>query len=139
MTEQPANDRDAPERIRLLVVDDYTLVREGFVRMLELCPDFEVVGQASSAREALERCRLLQPDVVLMDIRLPEINGIEATRLIKQQWAHIEVIILSMYDEDEYVMEAVKAGATGYLLKDVSREQLFQTIKIVYSGGSMMQ
>jgi DNA-binding NarL/FixJ family response regulator len=139
LTEQPANDRDAPERIRLLVVDDYTLVREGFVRMLELCPDFEVVGQASSAREALERCRLLQPDVVLMDIRLPEINGIEATRLIKQQWAHIEVIILSMYDEDEYVMEAVKAGATGYLLKDVSREQLFQTIKIVYSGGSMMQ
>lgn len=131
-------DRKA-ERIRILVVDDYTLVREGFARMLELCPDFEVVGQASSAQEALERCRLLQPDVVLMDIKLPQINGIEATRMIKEKWPHIEIVILSMYDEDEYVMEAVKAGASGYLLKDVTHEQLFETVRVVHAGGSMMQ
>ena len=74
------NESRPDRRIRLLVVDDYTLVREGFARMLELCPDFEVVGQASSAQEALERCRLLQPDLVLMDIKLPAVNGIEATR-----------------------------------------------------------
>lgn len=128
-----------PEKIRILVVDDYTLVREGFARMLELCPDFEVVGQASSAQEALERCRLLQPDIVLMDIKLPQINGIEATRMIKEKWPHIEIVILSMYDEDEYVMEAVKAGASGYLLKDVTHEQLFETVRVVHAGGSMMQ
>lgn len=131
-------DRKA-ERIRILVVDDYTLVREGFARMLELCPDFEVVGQASSAQEALERCRLLQPDIVLMDIKLPQINGIEATRMIKEKWPHVEIVILSMYDEDEYVMEAVKAGASGYLLKDVTHEQLFETVRVVHAGGSMMQ
>ncbi len=129
----------ADRRIRLLVVDDYTLVREGFARMLELCPDFEVVGQASSAQEALERCRLLQPDLVLMDIKLPAVNGIEATRMIKERWPAIEVVILSMYDEDEYVLEAVKAGATGYLLKDVSHEQLFEAVRVVHAGGSMLQ
>lgn len=133
------NERKSSDRIRILVVDDYTLVREGFARMLELCPDFEVVGQASSAQEALDRCRLLQPDLVLMDIKLPLINGIEATRMIKDKWPNIEVVILSMYDEDEYVMEAVKAGATGYLLKDVTHEQLFETVRVVYNGGSMMQ
>lgn len=132
-------DRKPAQRIRLLVVDDYTLVREGFARMLDLCPDFEVVGQASSAQEALERCRLLRPDLVLMDIKLPTINGIEATRMIKEKWPAIEVVILSMYDEDEYVLEAVKAGATGYLLKDVSHEQLFETVRVVHAGGSMMQ
>ncbi len=132
-------ERTQARPIRLLVVDDYTLVREGFARMLELCPDFEVVGQASSAHEALERCRLLQPDLVLMDIKLPAVNGIEATRMIKERWPSIEVVILSMYDEDEYVLEAVKAGATGYLLKDVSHEQLFETVRVVHAGGSMMQ
>lgn len=133
------NESRPDRRIRLLVVDDYTLVREGFARMLELCPDFEVVGQASSAQEALDRCRLLQPDLVLMDIKLPAVNGIEATRMIKEKWPAIEVVILSMYDEDEYVLEAVKAGATGYLLKDVSHEQLFECVRVVHAGGSMMQ
>jgi len=133
------NESRPDRRIRLLVVDDYTLVREGFARMLELCPDFEVVGQASSAQEALERCRLLQPDLVLMDIKLPGVNGIEATRMVKDRWPAIEVVILSMYDEDEYVLEAVKAGATGYLLKDVSHEQLFEAVRVVHAGGSMLQ
>lgn len=127
------------DRIRILVVDDHTLVREGFARMLELGPEFEVIGQASSARESIEKTRHLQPDIVLMDIKLPGINGIEATKMIKQEFPEVEVIILSMYDEDEYVLESVKAGATGYVLKDISQEELFRTIKVVYSDGSLIQ
>jgi len=127
------------EPIKILIVDDHTLVREGFARMLELDPAFRVVGQASSAREALEKTRELSPDVVMMDIKLPGINGIEATRMIKKESPETEVIILSMYDEDQYVLEAVKAGATGYVLKDISQEELFRAIKVVYSGGSLIQ
>ncbi len=127
------------EKIRILVVDDHTLVREGFAKMLELEPQFEVLGQASSAREALEKTKALKPDIVLMDIKLPGINGIEATKMIKKEFPDIEVIILSMYDEEEYVMESVKAGATGYVLKDISQEELFSAIKVVHSGGSLIQ
>lgn len=125
--------------IRILIVDDHTLVREGFAKMLELEPSFEVVGQSSSARDALEKSRALQPDIVLMDIKLPGINGIEATKMIKKDHPDIEVIILSMYDEEEYVLESVKAGATGYVLKDISQDELFNAIKVVHSGGSLIQ
>jgi two-component system response regulator DegU len=127
------------EKIKILVVDDHTLVREGTAKMLELAGEFEVVGQASAAREALDQIRKLNPDVVLMDIKMPGINGIEATRMIKQEWPEVEVIILSMYDEDEYVVEAVKAGATGYLLKDSSQDDLARAIRIVHGGGSLIQ
>lgn len=127
------------EKIKILVVDDHTLVREGTAKMLELAGEFEVVGQASAARESLDQIRKLNPDVVLMDIKMPGINGIEATRMIKQEWPEVEVIILSMYDEDEYVVEAVKAGATGYLLKDSSQDDLARAIRIVHSGGSLIQ
>lgn len=125
--------------MKVLVVDDHTIVREGTSKMLELFDDFAVVGQASSAREALDKVRVLTPDVVLMDINMPGINGIEATRLLKQEHADIEVVILSMYDEDEYVVEAVKAGATGYLLKDASQEELAHAIRVVHGGGSLVQ
>jgi two-component system response regulator DegU len=130
---------NASDKIRILVCDDHTLVREGFTKMLELSPEFQVVAQASSAKEALEKVRQINPDVVIMDIKLPGINGIEATRMIKQEFPDIEVMILSMYDEEEYVIESVKAGATGYVLKDISQEDLFRAIKTVYSGGSMIQ
>ena len=127
------------DAIRILVVDDHTIVREGTARMLELSPEVRVVGQAGSAREGLDKIRELQPEIVLMDIKMPGINGIDATRLIKQEWPEIEVIVLSMYDEEEYVVEAVKAGATGYLLKDSSQEDLMRAIHIVHSGGSLIQ
>ena len=127
------------DNIRILVVDDHTLVREGTAQMLELTREFKVIGQASSAREALDKIRALSPEIVLMDIKMPGINGIEATRMIKQEWPEVEVIILSMYDEDEYVVEAVKAGATGYLLKDSTQEDLVRAIHIVHSGGSLIQ
>ena len=127
------------EKIKILIVDDHTLVREGFAKMLELEPLFQVVGQSSSARDALEKTMSTKPDIVLMDIKLPGINGIEATKMIKKEHPDVEVIILSMYDEEEYVLESVKAGATGYVLKDISQEELFSAIKVVHSGGSLIQ
>lgn len=132
-------DNVTQDRVKIMVVDDHTIVREGTARMLELTPEFLIVGQASSAREALDLIRTLNPEIVLMDIKMPGINGIEATRMIKQEWPDIEVIVLSMYDEEEYVVEAVKAGATGYLLKDSSQEDLVRAIRIVHSGGSLIQ
>ncbi|HEY3997262.1 MAG TPA: response regulator transcription factor [Candidatus Xenobia bacterium] len=127
------------EKIRILVVDDHTLVREGFARMLDLSPDLEVVGQAPSAKDALELVTRLNPDIVLMDINLPGMNGIEATRIIKTEHPDVEVIILSMYDEEQYVLESVKAGATGYVLKDISPDDLLRAVKTVHHGGSMIQ
>lgn len=127
------------EKVKILVVDDHAIVREGTARMLELTPEFQVVGQASSAREGMDMVRSLKPEIVLMDIRMPGINGIEATRMIKNEFQDVEVIVLSMYDEEEYVVEAVKAGATGYLLKDSSQDDLVRAIRIVHSGGSLIQ
>lgn len=127
------------EKIKILIVDDHTLVREGFAKMLELEPQFEVLGQSSSAKDVLEKTKALKPDIILMDIKLPGINGIEATKMIKKEHPDVEVIILSMYDEEEYVMESVKAGASGYVLKDISQEELFSAIKVVHSGGSLIQ
>lgn len=127
------------EKIRILVVDDHTLVREGFARMLELSPELQVLGQAASAKDALEMVKTLQPDIVLMDINMPGMNGIEATRIIKNEYPDVEVIILSMYDEEQYVLESVKAGATGYVLKEISPEDLLRAVKTVHNGGSMIQ
>jgi DNA-binding NarL/FixJ family response regulator len=127
------------DQVRILVVDDHTIVREGTAKMLELTPEFKVVGQAATAREALDLVKSINPEIVLMDIKMPGINGIEATRLIKAEWPEVEVIILSMYDEEEYVVEAVKAGATGYLLKDSSQDDLIRAIRIVHTGGSLIQ
>ncbi len=127
------------ENIRILLVDDHNLVREGFSQMLELEEDFIVAGQAANADEALEKALELKPDVILMDIKLPGINGIEATRMIKSKLPETEIMILSMYDEEEYVREAVRAGATGYVLKDISQEDLIRNIRVLNSGGSYIQ
>lgn len=127
------------DKIKILLVDDHTLVREGFAQMLELEEDFMVVGQAADADDALKKARELRPDVILMDIKLSGVNGIEATRMIKKEMSDTEVIILSMYDEEEYVRESVRAGATGYVLKDISQEDLIRNIKVVHSGGSYIQ
>jgi two-component system, NarL family, response regulator DegU len=127
------------EQIKILLVDDHTLVREGFARMLELEEDFLVVGQAECAEEALEKSQELKPDIILMDIRLKGINGIDTTKMIKEKLPDTEIIILSMYDEEEYVRESVKAGATGYVLKDISQDELIRNIKVVHSGGSYIQ
>lgn len=127
------------DTIKIMLVEDHRLVRESFAQMLELEEEFVVVGQAANANDALHLALSLKPDVILMDIKLPGVNGIEATRMIKKELPDTEIMMLSMYDEEEYVREAVKAGATGYVLKDISQEDLIRNIKVVYSGGSYIQ
>ncbi len=117
--------------IRVLLVDDHEFAREGLRRMLEPHPEIEVVGEASGAREALSLVDSLAPDVVLMDIKMPDMNGLEATRLLKEK-AKCEVVILSLYDE--YLAQAMEAGAGGYLTKDVKRTELASAVLRVHSG-----
>jgi len=127
------------EKIRVLLVDDHTLVREGFAKMLELEPDIEVVGQAANAEDAIALVKKNNPEIVLMDVRLSEDSGIDATKRIKEECPKVEVIFLSMYNEDEYIFEAIKAGASGYVLKDISKEELVRAIRVVHSGESLIQ
>jgi DNA-binding NarL/FixJ family response regulator len=124
--------------LRVLIVDDHTLVRQGLRTMLELDEDINVVGEASNGSEALEKVNHLMPDVTLMDIRMPGENGIEIVKQIKRTTPQATIVMLTMYDFDEYIIEAVRAGATGYVLKSCSREDLIKVIKEAYSGKSFM-
>ena len=126
-------------RVRVLIVDDQALVRTGFKMILEAEPDFEVVGEAADGQEALTQARGLSPDVVLMDVRMPELDGIEATRrLLGEEDATAKVVMLTTFDMDEYVYEALRAGASGFLLKDVPPEQLVAGIRAVASGDALL-
>lgn len=120
--------------IRLLLVDDQDLVRRGLKALLKLDADLEIVGEASNGREAIALIPSLQPDVVLMDVRMPEMDGVAATKLIGQQFPGVKVLVLTTFDDDDYVSRALQAGASGYLLKDVSLEELAQTIRFVHKG-----
>jgi DNA-binding NarL/FixJ family response regulator/class 3 adenylate cyclase len=125
--------------VRVLIVDDQTLVRTGFRMILEAEPDLEVVGEAADGLEALAQARSLAPDVVLMDVRMPEVDGIEATRrLLAEDGATAKVVMLTTFDMDEYVYEALRAGASGFLLKDVPPEQLIAGIRAVASGDALL-
>jgi len=120
--------------IRVLLVDDHQVVREGLRRMLGLEDDIHVVGEAASMEEALKLAELHSPDVVLMDIKMPGVDGVEATRRLKEKQPACNIIILTLYEE--YIAEAIKAGAAGYLLKDIKREELSQAIRVAYQGQS---
>jgi DNA-binding NarL/FixJ family response regulator len=126
--------------IRLLIVDDQELVRTGFRLFLETQDDLEVVGEAADGAEAIERARELRPDVVLMDIRMPRMNGVEATARLAG--AGIEprprVLVLTTFDLDEYVFGALRAGAAGFLLKDAPRERLLEAIHVVHGGDALL-
>jgi DNA-binding NarL/FixJ family response regulator len=124
--------------IRVLLADDQALVRAGFRLILDLEDDMEVVGEAGDGREAVSLARELEPDVVLMDVRMPEMDGIEAARRLVQAGSHARVLVLTTFDADEYVYEAMKAGASGFLLKDVPREQLVAGVRIVAGGESLL-
>ena len=126
-------------RIRLLVVDDHLVVREGIRAMLAHDDEVEVVGEASNCVEAVQRVADLKPDVVLMDVRMPEVDGIEATRRVKEAHPDVAVVMLTMFDHDLYVMEAVRAGAVGYLLKDTSRDLLLHTVRAARCGGTLIK
>jgi len=122
--------------IRVLLADDQGLVRAGFRMILRAEPDIEVVGEAGDGAEAVTRARDTCPDVVLMDIRMPGVDGVEATRRIAVTGGP-RVLVLTTFDLDEYVYEALRAGASGFLLKDVPEEQLVAAIRVVAAGGSL--
>ena len=124
--------------IRVLLADDQALVRAGFRLILDLENAMEVVGEAGDGREAISLARELDPDVVLMDVRMPEMDGIEATRRLVREGSRARVLVLTTFDADEYVYEAMKAGASGFLLKDVPREQLVAGVRIVAGGESLL-
>ncbi|MFB7269674.1 response regulator [Streptomyces sp. NPDC056244] len=124
--------------IRVLIVDDQVMVREGFSVLLNAMPDIEVVGEAVNGREAIAQVTALRPDVVLMDIRMPELNGIEATREIVAADADAKVLVLTTFDLDEYVYQALRAGASGFLLKDASARQLADGVRVVASGEALL-
>jgi two-component system nitrate/nitrite response regulator NarL len=122
------------ELIRVLLVDDHLLFRKGLARLLDAQPDFEVVGEAADGLEAIEQTRLLRPDLVLMDIRMPNCNGLEATRRIKDQMPDVHVVMLTVSDDEQDLTAAVRHGADGYLLKDLMPETLFQQLRGLMSG-----
>ena len=124
--------------IRILVVDDHPIVRDGLIAILETQPDFEVAGEAQSGREAVERVDQVQPDVVLMDLEMPDMDGVTATQGIRQRDPQARVIVFTAFDTDERIFGALQAGAQGYLLKGAPREEIFRAIREVVQGGSLL-
>ncbi len=125
--------------IRILLVDDQALVRAGFRMILDAEPEMEVVGEAGDGREAVDQVRVLRPDIVLMDIRMPELDGLEATRRILADGGEApKILMLTTFDHDEYVYEALRAGASGFLLKDTPPEQLVSAIEVISQGEALL-
>ena len=124
--------------IRVLIVDDQALIRAGFRMILEAQPDLEVVGEAADGSAAIDAVRTLRPDVVLMDIRMPGVDGIEATRRLTELNVPCKIVILTTYDLDEYVFDALAAGASGFLLKHVPPEELVRGVRVAASGEALL-
>jgi len=124
--------------IGVLLADDQALVREGFRLIIEVEPDIEVVGEAGDGVETVEQAKRLQPDVILMDIRMPGLDGIAATRRLAQAGVAARVLMLTTFDRDDYLYEAMRAGASGFLLKDARRDQLVHAIRTVATGDALL-
>jgi DNA-binding NarL/FixJ family response regulator len=124
--------------IRVLLVDDQALLRTGFRMILQTHDDLEVVGEAADGQQALDLVEQLQPDVVLMDVRMPVMDGVQATRALTSSGSHCKVLILTTFDLDEYAFAALQAGASGFLLKDVPPEQLIVAIRTIASGDAVV-
>ena len=124
--------------VRLLIVDDHPIVRAGFEGILAGDPDLEVVGEAENGEEAVRLAGRLRPDVVLMDLRMPEMDGVEAIGRIKEDHPHVHVLVLTTYDSDADILRAIEAGATGYLLKDAPRAELFRAIRAAARGEPVL-
>ncbi len=123
-------------RARLMLADDHHLLRRGFRGLLADEPDLEVVGEASNGREVLELCRTLRPDLVLMDVRMPEMDGLQATRVIKREHPEIAILMVTMHDNPDYLLEALDAGAAGYVLKDAPADRLIGAVRRTLNGES---
>jgi DNA-binding NarL/FixJ family response regulator len=128
-----------PTPIRILVADDHPIVRDGLIAILNTQPDFEVVGEAATGPRTVERVTMLHPDVVLLDLEMPEIDGVEALRQLRATCPDVRVIVFTAFDTDERILGAVRAGARGYLLKGAPREEIFQAVRVVHAGGSLLQ
>ncbi|MGZ4121893.1 MAG: response regulator transcription factor [Tumebacillaceae bacterium] len=126
------------QKIRLLLADDHTLFRQGLRRIFELEEDIEIVGECSDGESTVESTLALDPQVVLMDINMPKKTGVEATRLVKERAPHIKVLILSIHDDEAYIFETIRAGANGYLLKDVESNVLVEAVRQVAAGSSFI-
>jgi DNA-binding NarL/FixJ family response regulator len=133
----PKNDRSTS--ITLLIVDDHPVVRDGLVAILGTQPDFRLIGEAASGKEALTLARDRQPDVVLLDLEMPGMDGVETIRLLRDDRPDIRVVVFTAFDTDERILSAVRAGAKGYLLKGAPRSELFNAIRVVHQGGSLLQ
>ncbi len=125
--------------IRILIADDHPVVREGLITMISREPDFQVIGEAKDGVEAVSKAKELKPDIVLMDLRMPELDGVEAICQIAAAEPDIKFIILTTYSDDEYIFRGIEVGARAYLLKDAPREELFRAIRAVYEGESLIQ
>src|SRR5690242_8874685 len=132
---QPASEQEAAQKkIRILLADDHTILRAGLKMMLNAQPDMEIVGEAQDGRQSIAEAQKLQPDVVLMDITMPDINGIEATKQIKKLLPDTRVLVLTMHEHDEYVFQALRAGASGYMLKEAAATDLITALRVIQSG-----
>lgn len=126
------------QSIRILIADDHPVVRRGFRYLIEATPDMALVGEAKDGLEAVEKTRLLQPDVILLDLVMPQMDGLEALRTIKQEFPEARILVVTSFAEDDQVFPAIKAGASGYLLKDTSPDALLQAIRDVFQGQSSL-
>lgn len=127
------------DKIKILVVDDQKLIREGLKVLLEMEESFTVIGEASNGEEAVNLYIKLRPDIVLMDIQMPIMNGVHAIKKIKEIDESAKIIILTTFDDDQYVFDGLKSGAMGYILKDISSEKLSDTIRTIYKGGALIE
>lgn len=125
-------------KIRILICDDHTILRDGIKLLLNSQPDLEVVGEAVDGRDAVEKAHLLKPDVILMDIGMPGLNGLEATKHIRRDEPDARVLVLTMYESDEYIAQMLEAGAVGYVLKKVAGSELVYAIHSIFQGGTFL-
>ncbi len=128
-----------PDTIRLFLCDDHTLFRQGIRKLLELEPDITIVGEAGSGQEMLGMLKKAGPDVILMDIGMPKMDGVTATYKVKKILPHARIVILTVYEDEPHIFQAIKSGAIGYLLKDVSIDELIETIRSVNKGEALIQ
>jgi NarL family two-component system response regulator LiaR len=127
-----------PGPIRVMIVDDHAMVRTGLATFIEVSDDLDLVGQATNGQEAVELCEQFQPDVILMDLVMPEMDGVTATRIIRERWPQVQVIALTSFQEKELVQDALQAGAISYLLKNVSMDDLTEAVRAAHAGRSTL-
>jgi two-component system, NarL family, response regulator NreC len=133
-TDAPMHPTGMLTKVRVLLADDHTILRAGLKMMLNAQPDIEVVGEASDGRQAISEAQRLAPDVILMDITMPECNGIEATKQVKRLLPEVRVLVLTMHENEEYLFQMLRAGAAGYMLKEAADTELISAIRVVSSG-----